>query len=137
MATLVISDKAKITPEYTKAWRRLTFDHGDSYIPSILVGSSLGDVETYVLSWTLPDRTNDSRFMIADPEDSNTSKTWLDYLHDFVKRRAADGADFVVVDPRSGSNMDVVLVDYRLPLRGVAKQAFDCELRVREWRDAA
>lgn len=128
----------QLTPERTRQWARLAFDHGEGYVPSILVGNSAGEIQSYVLNFNpLPDRSSDTRFVVADAEDGGASKTWRVYLEDFVERRAVDGASFDVTDQTTGNTVECVLADYSLSLQLIGEDLYSAQLRLKQWRDAA
>jgi hypothetical protein len=129
--------KFKLTPERAKSFARLTWDHGDGYRPSALVGHSQGTIETYVLDLFLPDRAGDSRFLITDDGDANTVKTYKKYFLDFFTRRMVDGAPFKVYDQDTGavSSGYWVFVDSQAQLQAAGKNFWVCQVRVKQWRD--
>lgn len=134
--TFLIS-KFKLTPERSKRFARLTWDHGDGFEPSALVGHSAGTVESYVLDLFLPDRATDTRFLITDDGDSNTVKTYKKYFNDFFDRRMVDGAAFKVYDQDTGavSSGFWVFVGSQRPVQASARNHWTCQVRVKQWRD--
>lgn len=136
MPTLLIN--GQLILERNRRVARLRWDMGDAYEASVLVGNSAGDVNTYRLNFgVLPDRSSDSRFTIADDEDSNIVKTWRDYLEAFWLRRMVDGASFSATDQTNGATLTVVLADNNFNIKATGKDIYAAEFRVRQYRAPA
>jgi hypothetical protein len=135
-----MADEALLIPcqlggEIGREYARIRWNLGGGYTPSILVGHSQG-VGTFLFRFNaLPDRINDTRFIVTDDGDSNTVKTYADYLRHFHARRMVDGNPFNITDEASGATMSVVFIDDELNYRTVGKNVFQCEVRLRQYRE--
>lgn len=131
--TLLIA--GQLGGEIGREYARVRYNLGGGYTPAVLVGHSQG-VATYVFRFNaLPDRIADTRFIVTDDGDSNTVKTWADYLRDFHRRRMVDGASFNITDEASGATMSVVFIDDELNYQTIGKHVFRCEVRLRQYRE--
>jgi hypothetical protein len=132
--TLLIS--GQLGGEIGREFARINYNLGGGYTPSVLVGHSEG-VGLYLIRFNyLPHRISDSRYTVADDGDSNTVKTWADYLRDFFNRRMVDGNPFDFTDEQTGDEVTVVFVDDQLTYRTVGNGIFTAEVRVRQYRAA-
>ena len=108
---------------------RLRWDFGDGYEWGALVGHSDGRESMTCVFNALSDRTADN---ITDAEDS-TSKTPMEYLHDFFVRREQDGAAFNVTTTR-GDTLLVYLDEDDLSWEVISKKAHKTGLKFRQAR---
>jgi hypothetical protein len=137
-----MADEALLIPgqlggEVGREYARIRWNLGGGYTPSILVGHSQG-VGTFMFRFkALPDRINDTRFIVTDDGDSNTVKTWADYLRDFHRRRMGDGAPFNITDEMTLATMSVVFVDDELNYQTIGPKLFQTEVRLRQYREPA
>lgn len=112
-----------------KAVARLRFDYGDGYEQGVIVGHADGQEFMTCTFNAISDRSANN---ITDPEDS-TSKTPMEYLHDFFMRREVDGAAFNVTTTR-GATLLVYLDEDSINWDVIAKNAHKITLRFRQAR---
>jgi hypothetical protein len=123
--------------EIGREYAHIRWNLGGGYTPSILIGHSQGVVTFLFRFNALPDRIADTRFTVNDDGDGDTLKSWADYLRDFHARRMVDGAPFNITDEATGATMAVVFIDDELNYRTIGSKVFQCEVRLRQYREPA
>jgi len=127
----------QLTPELGNHFARLTWQHGDGFMPSELIGHDDGVRFYRYVFRALPNR---STHTVNDPEDGDTPKTWERYLRAFFSYRQVDGEPFYVTDQRlaesipESSSVLVVFADHQLDETLFSKELYRCEIRLREYR---
>lgn len=129
MSTQTFQLIGQIGSEYELRVARIEHDFGDGYESSTLVGNSAGQEFVTLVFNALTDRSGD---VLTDPEDS-TSKTKLEYVHDFFLARMADGAAFNVTTTR-GDTLLVTFGEPAIAAKTIGRKAFSMSFRFKQHR---